>query len=75
MLFGEYVVGEAAVSGGGCFFLALVAFAGGHCADADLASGQLYLQARKDSWVVERDVLSMAVGVHDFDVGIAVPQC
>ena len=73
MLFGEYVVGEGAVSGVECCFLALVAFAGRHCADADLASAQLDLQARKDSWVAERDVLSMAATVHDFDVGIAVP--
>ena len=43
VLFGECVVGEAAVSGGECFFLALVAFAGRHCGDADLASAQLYL--------------------------------
>jgi hypothetical protein len=48
VLFGEYavvvVVGyEAAVSGVECFFLALVALAGSHCGDADLASAQLYL--------------------------------
>jgi len=48
VVFGEYavvvVVGyEAAVSGVECCFLALVAFAGRHCADADLASPQLYL--------------------------------
>jgi len=43
VLFGECVVGEAAVSGGECFFLALAAFAGRHCGDADLASAQLYL--------------------------------
>lgn len=41
--FGEYVVVvvvgyEAAVSGVECFFLALVAVAGSHCGDADLAS-------------------------------------
>jgi hypothetical protein len=42
-LFGECVVGEAAVSGVGRFFLALAAFAGRHCGDADLASAQLYL--------------------------------
>lgn len=75
MLFGEYVVGyEAVVSGGECFFLALVAFAGSHCGDPDLASAQLYLQARKNSWVVERDVLWIAATVaHDFDAGVAVP--
>jgi hypothetical protein len=43
VLFGECVVGEAAVSGVGCYILALVAFAGSHCGDADLASAQLYL--------------------------------
>jgi hypothetical protein len=44
--FGEYDVGyEAVVSGVDClfFFLALVAFAGSHGGDADLASPQLYL--------------------------------
>jgi hypothetical protein len=41
--FGEYVVGEAAVSGGECFFLALTAFAGRHCGDVDSASAQLNL--------------------------------
>ena len=57
-----------------CFFLALVAFAESHCGDVDLASAQLYLQARKNSWIIERDVLWMAATVaHDFDVGIAVP--
>ena len=76
MLFGECVVGEAAVSGGECFFLAFAACAGRHCGDVDSASAQLNLQARKYSWVVECDVLWMAVTVaHDFDVGIAVPQC
>ncbi|OOK63486.1 hypothetical protein BZL29_8514 [Mycobacterium kansasii] len=39
-----------------------------------MASAQLYLQARKNSWVVERDVLLMAaIFAHDFDVGVAVP--
>lgn len=74
VLFGECVVGEVAVSGVECCFLALVAFAGRHCGDADLASAQLDLQERKDSWVAERDVLLMVIVVaHDFDVGIAVP--
>lgn len=75
MLFGGSFAGyEAVVLGGECFFLALAAFVGSHCGDADLASAQLYLQARKNSWVVERDVLWMASTVaHDFDVGIAVP--
>ncbi|WP_275887281.1 hypothetical protein [Mycobacterium persicum] len=41
-----------------------------------MASAQLYLQPRKNSRVVERDLLWMAVTVaHDFDVGVAVPQC
>jgi len=48
VLVGEYavvvVVGyEAAVSGVKRFFLALAAFAGSHCGDADLASAQLHL--------------------------------
>jgi hypothetical protein len=60
VLFGEYVVGEAAVSGGECFFLALAAFDGRHCGDVDAASAQLNLQARKNSWVAECDVLWMA---------------
>jgi hypothetical protein len=76
VLFGECVVGEAAVSGGECFFLALAACAGRHCGDVDSASAQLNLQAQKNSWVVECDVLWMAATVaHDFDVGIAVPEC
>ena len=75
MLFDDYVVSEAAVSGGECIFLALAAFAGRHCGDVDSASAQLYLQARKNSWVVECDVLWIAAIVaHDFDVGITVPQ-